>query len=252
LEQQKAERDNMVEQQKLEVAKAYHQQQTELKQQDLEQKEQMIQDKIRQAAQQQMAFERFRSDIAGGMPAADAALKNLANPSILSTAIREKMKPADDNGYSLETAYTDQGDFPFLRTAKGAIHVLTPPKEASTSLQQISQAMKNLPLQKRALGTNYSAAEASLSKLYKEKLDSLSGKEKSATPESPAQGGINILPFPQKGKEVKGALYYTPKGVLQFDGERFVAPSPQASADTEQSDTEVADVPEKELDSENA
>jgi len=285
LESQKQERDSMVEQQRLEIAKAYHQQEAELGHQKLDQAEQMVQQKIKDAAARSLAMENFKQAIANKVDPIQAVFQNINGlpAGMGSAALKAITGTEKGNAFTFLQSQRDKayarGDTQAGDELAGRVQKLSGTDDqsrAKSTLQSIAAA-KLRHIDAELLKPENSEAQARKNKTAFERrkaliydrldtgnqLNDISSTSTIATPgasSAPAPAtGLKILPLPPKGQEgIDGGLYYTPKGVLQYNKEKkqYLPPTPQASAEPEPSDTEVADSgmpPEEDaIDSENA
>jgi len=147
LEQQKQERDSMVEQQKLEILKAYHQQEAELGHQKLDQIEEGIQQKIKEAAAHTLAYENYKSAIAGGMTPIEATLQFAGGMgpqarAAWSTALRENNRAADQKTYQPQYFELPGGIKGVYSPKTGTPHFVPQEKTANISPSQAGELLK--------------------------------------------------------------------------------------------------------------
>ncbi len=242
LKQQQLEKESMVEAQKLEVAKAYHEQQASLKNQELEMKQQALQEKVKDAAAREALLARYRQNIANGADPIKETLAlagqtgtgaevaqalrsyGLANKE---TGSREPLrKTFDIDGKKVEAIYNPaSGHFLFAPSDK------TPQMKPSEAINALGKTLEWTPKQ---FGGNTNLLQSI-------QQGAISDLQKSRGGVAPAaQRKIN--PFPKSPDDaVKGELYDTPQGVLEFNGKKFVTPmKPQAAVEAP-SDSELVD-----------
>ena len=231
LEQQKIQRESMVDQQKLEVAKAYHEQQGALKAQELEMKQQALQEKVKEAAARSLAMERFKNQIQ--QPGADLVRSYIENFAGLEhgagmgTAFREfedRSNPAKVP--KVHKLQLSDGTFVDVIAGPGgnphsALGFMpkTPvlnPDRATTTLNTLLNISPDM-MARRGLDTN------SLPSLQKMALDRVTAGFRGV---QPAGGGAapqqEVLPYPKSKEDaVKGKLYQTKWGVSEWTGDQW-------------------------------
>jgi len=276
LEQQKAERESMVEQQKLEVAKAYHQQQTELKAQELEQKEAMLQQKIKEAAARQMVMDRYRQAISNNEDPVRATL-GLAGMTGTAGPVSKALGLIDERN-------NPQLHEPQIKQLPDGTSIAWNPGNKNFAITRIPSDKGNqIPLKDLYVQSLKTAQELSmhidpttgkkdpmygtLEKSLNELQDMIQARQKiGGGSEQDLPSDWTVLPWPKKETELqKGRLYDTPaRGIMYYDkGGKWTRPMSPAvhqnqlsmAGDEEQPEAEIADtedVPEEETDTEMA